>query len=349
MGEITIQEQQAKLYDYQKGFQAIYLMNAGIDLGLFQAINNLEGGITSIELASQLGLHEPYVRTWCYTAYHLGILDSEEGDRFKLAPHMVTLLTDRQNPFYFGHWVRFMTSYMADVLGEFPEYFKTGFRHSYDIFDDIQGQQFSRDMKALSNQVVPVVLPYICIPRIPGLKQKLNSGAKVLDVGCGSGLALIRLAQVFPNSQFIGVEIDRFTVADAQKDIKENGVEGRVEVLLANSASIDYENEFDMIAMSLVLHEMSPEFRSPTLDKCHRALKDSGSIVILDFAYPETLEEFRDAKYSLGIMDQFFETTWGSKHICASARSALLLEHGFKDPATFPVADGSLEVTYARK
>ena len=349
MGEITIQKQQAQLYDYQKGFQAIYLMNAGINLGLFQAMNNLEGGITSIELASQLGLHEPYVRTWCCTAYHLGILDSEEGSRFKLAPHMGTLLTDRQNPFYFGHWVRFMTSYMADVLGSFPEYFKSGYSHSYDIFDDIQGQQFSRDMKALSNQAVPVILTYVCIPKIPGLKQKLNSGAKVLDVGCGSGLVLIRLAQAFPNSRFIGVEIDRFAVADAQKDIKENGVEDRVSVILANSAATDYENEFDMIAMSLVLHEMSPEFRSPTIDKCHRALKDSGSIVILDFAYPETLEDFRNPKYSLGIMDQFFETTWGSKHICASARGELLCEHGFKDPTTFPIADGSIEATYARK
>ncbi len=349
MKEITIQEQQARLYDYQRGFQAVYLMNAGIDLGLFQAIENLDGGATSIELASRLGLHEPYVRTWCYTAYHLGILDSEEGGRFKLAPHIGTLLTDAQNPFYFGHWVRFMTSYMADVLGRFPEYFKSGYRHSYDIFDDVQGQQFSRDMKALSNQVVPVVLTYVCIPRIPGLKEKLSSGAKVLDVGCGSGLLLIRLAQAFPNSQFIGVEIDRFAVADAQKDIKENGVEDRVSVILANSASIHYEKEFDLVTMGLVLHEISPEFRSATIAKCHTALKDSGSIVILDFAYPEKLEDFRNARYSLGIMDQFFETTWGSKHICASARSELLREHGFKDPATFPIADGSVEATYARK
>jgi len=78
-------------------------------------------------------------------------------------------------------------------------------------------------MKALSNQVVPVVLTYVCIPRIPGLKEKLSSGAKVLDVGCGSGLLLITSSTSFPNSQFIGVEIDPFRCSRRSKRYQGNG------------------------------------------------------------------------------------------------------------------------------
>jgi len=327
----------------------MYLMNTGMQLGLFDAVNNLKGDVTSKELADQLGLHEPYVRTWCYTAYHFGILDSEAGGRFKLAPHMGTLLTDTRSPFYFGHWIRFMTSCLPDELGKMHEYFKSGQRASWDQFDDIQGQQLSRDMKAISNQVVPVVLTYICIPAIPGLKDKLSSGARVLDVGCGSGTLVMHLARAFPNSQFTGIEIDRFAVAQAQKKIKENVLEDRVSVTLDNSTSMHYKSEFDLILMAVVLHEIFPEDRSATITKCYEALKDSGTMVIFDFAYPETLQDFRDDKYSLGIVDQFFETAIGTEHLSASARSALLREHGFRKLDTFPIGDGSMEATYASK
>lgn len=349
MGEITIETQQRRLQDFEKGFVAMYLMNTGMQLGLLEAVNNLNGDITSKELANRLGLHEPYVRTWCYTAYHFGILDSEAGDRFKLAPHMGTLLTDTHSPFYFGHWIRFMTSYLPDELGRMHEYFKSGQRAPWYQIDDIRGQQLSRDMKALSNQVVPLVLTYVCVPAIPGLKDKLSSGVRVLDVGCGSGALLVRLAHAFPNSQFTGVEIDRFAVAQAQKEIKENVLEDRVSVTLANSTSMHYKSEFDLIVMAVVLHEILPEDRSATIAKCHEALKDSGSMVIFDFAYPETLQDFRNDRYSLGILDQFFETTMGSEHLSASARSALLREHGFRKLATFPIGDGSMEATHASK
>lgn len=120
MTEITLDEQTAKLEDYEKGFLAVHLVNTGVVLGLFDKLSAFEGGVSPDALASELGLHGAYVRLWCQTAYHFEILDCDEDGRFKLAPHMGALLTDTENPYYFGHRARFMVSHWASIYkGDF--------------------------------------------------------------------------------------------------------------------------------------------------------------------------------------------------------------------------------------
>jgi len=345
MAEITLDEQTAKLEDYEKGFLAVYLVNAGVVLGLFEKLSTSEVGIGPDALAGELGLHEPYVRLWCQTAYHFEILDCDEDGRFRLAPHMGTLLTDTENPYYFGHRARFMVSHWTRLLKSHPEYYRSGDTHFWDAL----GQEFSRDAKALTSNIVPLAYRFMIIPAIPGLKERLDAGMKVLDVGCGAGHLMIQLAKDYPNCRFVGVEVDRFAVEDAQRYMEDNGVEDRASALLVDAASMDYDREFDLVNMAVVLHEMRPGTRPRSMANCYRALKDSGEIVIFDFAYPERLEDFRKPQYAPGVKDQFFEVTWGTEHLPLLARHQLLLEVGFKEPTTIPLFGGPIEVTYARK
>jgi hypothetical protein len=57
MTEITLDEQSAKLEDYEKGFLAVHLVNTGVVLGLFDKLTASEGGLGPDTLASELGLH----------------------------------------------------------------------------------------------------------------------------------------------------------------------------------------------------------------------------------------------------------------------------------------------------
>jgi SAM-dependent methyltransferase len=345
MAETNLYDQRAKLRDYKKGLYAFYLLKTGIALGLFQKLNTSDVGLRPGDLANELNLHEPYVNIWCQTAYHMEILDFNKDGRYTLAPHMGTLLADTESPYYLGHEIQMRTSYTVDQLRRHPEYFKSGKTH----YCQSDGPEFSTAQKAMTNQGTHFAYIFLIIPSIPELKERLDAGMRVLDVGCGSGFLIIQLAKAFPNSRFLGVEIDKFAVADAQRSIKENAVEDRVSVALADANSLGYKKEFDLVNMAFVLHEIQSHAKHNTISNCYQALSDSGKILIFDFAYPGSLSDFRKPEFTEGILDQFHESTWCSEHISTSARHQLLQDFGFRDPATIPVVDGSLEATHATK
>jgi cyclopropane fatty-acyl-phospholipid synthase-like methyltransferase len=42
------------------------------------------------------------------------------------------------------------------------------------------------------------------VTKLDGVVAKLETGAKVADVGCGAGVALIEMAKAYPRSDFHG-------------------------------------------------------------------------------------------------------------------------------------------------
>lgn len=345
MPEITLEEQRAKLLGYEKGFCAVYLLKVGTDLGLFRKLSTYGSGVSTSALASELGLHEPYVRVWCQTAYHMEVLNCDKDGRFRLAPHMGALLAENENPYYFGAITNMRVKYTAEHLKSYPDYFRNGGIYSREA----DGPSFSTALKAITGHSIPAAYMFMIIPSIPGLKDRLDAGMRILDVGCGSGLLMIHLAKAFPNCRFVGVEVDRYAVEAAEKHIRENGVKDRVTALLTDATSMYYDREFDLVNMALVLHEIERDMKHRAVANCYRALNDSGAIVILDLSYPDRLQDFRKPEYTLSIMDQFYELIWGSELIPLAAKQQLLLELGFADPINISLLGGSLEVTHAKK
>jgi len=345
MAEVRLGEQVVKLYAYAKGFAALYLINTGIEIGLFDKLNSCQDGASPESLANQLGLHEPYVRIWCQTAYYLEILECAEDGRFILAPHMNTLLADTSSPYYFGHWPRVAVYHFPEIHKKHLDYYKSGQSEFYNDY----GQDFSRDAKALSDQIIPMIYMFMATPSIPGLKERLDGGIRILDVGCGSGLLMVTMAKAYPNCSFVGIDVDKFAVEDAKRRIKENGVENNVSALYMDASSLEYSEEFDLVNLAVTLHEIRPDIREESIAKCCQALKPSGQIVIFEMAYPERLEDFRKPEYTMVLWEQFFELTLGCKFLPMAAKHKLLLDHGFKDPETIPLSKGISEITYASK
>ena len=104
MQEVSSKTQMAKIRNFEKGFMATHLINIGAKAGIFEALNENKDGLTIPELASKLGLHEPYLKIWCQTAYHFEILDGDENGRFSLQPFLDEILGDK------SHFKNYLTS-----------------------------------------------------------------------------------------------------------------------------------------------------------------------------------------------------------------------------------------------
>ena len=66
------------------------------------------------------------------------------------------------------------------------------------------------------------------IPAVPDVQAKLEKGALVADVGCGRGRALIKMAQAFPKSRYVGYDVFGPSVEKATANAKAAGVSDRV-------------------------------------------------------------------------------------------------------------------------
>lgn len=325
-GDVTPEQQTDLMWDYLKGFHAVHLIDIGGKLGLFEAIAAAEGGISAATLAEELGLHPPYVDVLCRTAYAYQLLDGDEGAEptYRLAPHFDTILVDRRHPRFLAPYFRGATSYYAEDFARYPDYLRSGEVFS---FQD-HGQEFSDAIATTTSGFHPIIARRM-LPSIPGLKDKLADGAKVLDMGCGAAGLLMRIAEAHPNATCVGVDVDRHGIDLANQRIADAGLADRVTAELIDGGEIAHADEFDVVTMFEVLHEIPLGVRAQVIANCHKALKPGAPLYILDETYPRDLAGLRDREHALAVQTAFNELIWGNVVPTADDQDALLKGAGF--------------------
>ena len=344
MVEASAKTQMAKIRNFERGFMATGLIHTGNKLGIFEKLNEKkEEGVTVADLATELGVHEPYLKFWCQTAYHFELLDYNDEGKFKLQPFLDEILGDKT------HFRNYMANITMDVeiLGsgmvEAYKCFKTG-----DKIETFADPEISRIAYETTKNIYLAFL-FMIFPKNEHLKELLDKGIKFLDIGCGDGSLIIQFANAFANSTFVGVNPDVHGVNMAKATISQLGLEERVTVDSIGGEKLTYRDVFDIASMVVTLHEIPPDIRENVVEKAYQALKSGGYLMVLDFPYPDNLEKFRNPMYEFGIMDQYFETTIGTVHLTNNEQNELLTKVGFKDIQRMPVGKGMFDFILATK
>jgi len=100
---------------------------------------------------------------------------------------------------------------------------------------------------------------------------------RILDFGCGTGRIALRLANRFKQSQVVGIDMSSEGINKAKSFAKVNKIynfSGKVDSKINETNYYDY-----IILVNLLHHTECPE---DTLNKCHKALKDDGSLIIFE-------------------------------------------------------------------
>ncbi len=255
---------------------AIGIMTSiGYRTGLFDAMAELEAS-TSQEIADAANLNERYVREWLGAMVTAEIIEyNPENKKYVLPDEHAAWLTRKNAPNNIAvtaQWIHVM----ASVEDRIVESFKNGGGLSYDEYN-----RFHEVMADESHQTVVTPLLDTLLPLADGLKEKLEKGIDVLDVGCGSGRALIALAKAFPNSRFTGYDFSKKAVQNAEEHTQKENLKN-IGFVEKNAAEFYDQEKFDLIFTFDSVHDQAKPDRM--LKNIYNALKSDGTYFCQDIA-----------------------------------------------------------------
>ncbi len=259
------------------------LVYLGQKLGLYKAMSDA-GPVTPVELAQRTNTNERYVREWLINQAAGGYAEYDpESGRYSLTLEQAVALTDDQSPFYVGGGF-FVVKAMTGAVGRIEDHFRHGGGmlwgdHDPDLF--IGTERFFR----------PGYSAYLVatwIPSLTGIEDKLNSGGKVADIGCGHGASTIIMARAFPKSRFWGFDNHEASIQHARAAAETAGVADRVTFEVADAQKFPGEN-YDLVCFFDCLHDMGDPVGAAS--RAATALAEGGSALIVEPMAGNTVEE----------------------------------------------------------
>jgi demethylmenaquinone methyltransferase/2-methoxy-6-polyprenyl-1,4-benzoquinol methylase len=128
------------------------------------------------------------------------------------------------------------------------------------------------------------------LTRVHGdIAERLNDGDQVLDLGCGTGALVAKLAH--RGICVTGIDISPPMLSLACQRVCEEGLEDQVELQEMGAVDLDTaftDGCFDVVVSSLVFSELSDDEISYTLAECHRILRSGGQLLIADEIMPDS-------------------------------------------------------------
>ncbi len=308
----SLADQVSRLYDLIAGYHLTNLIEVGRALGVWEAIAK-EPGIDSAALADALKTDPDYTDILCRTAFAFQLLE-HDGDGWRMAPHMDAILGDPDSPFYLGRAATVHLLLGGEDYPDLADRIRRGRVVSYADHSDAFINEIADSLRSLPRIFVNVVLP-----RLPGLAARLAAGARVLDLGCGAGWAIVELAKRFPESRVDGADIEPRSVELAADRITRQGLDDRCAARLLGPEGLTDVETYDVITTFLVVHEIEPDLKDDVIASAARALTPGGSLVIFDEAYPDTDEAMRTMPSRFTAVAQWYESTWGNRIDTATA------------------------------
>ncbi len=317
-----MREQTGVLLGHLAGYVAHRTVTIGQRSGLLNALSAAgESGITPDELAESLELDPFYVATWCRAAYAAQVCD-RDGDIYRLAPHMGTLLLDHAAPGFVGGVYGVLEQ--PELFSRFEQELGSGER----LWWDGCSSEFIRAVSGTGRPFYRRLVPG-GLDQVPGLAARLAEGCRVLDTACGAGLGLVMLADAYPECELVGVDGDAFSLEVAEENLRAAGHADRVQLVHSPLEKMTFDDRFGVVINNISMHECRD------IDLVTRNVRDAlepgGWFVISDFPFPDTDEGLATVPGRIMAGVQFFEAQIDDQLLPRSAYDELLTRHGFTD------------------
>lgn len=302
-------------------------LSLGHRTGLFDALAELPYS-TSEQIAEAANLNERYVREWLGAMVTGRVVnyDAETGT-YKLPEEHAAFLTRKAMP-NLAATMQFIPL-LCTVEDKILDCFSNGGGVPYSEFP-----RFHEVMAEESGQTVLPALLDAILPLVPGIKEKLESGIEVLDVGCGSGRAVNFLAENYPKSRFTGYDFSEEGIANARREAERSGLKN-VRFEVRDVAAIGEIERYDFITAFDAIHDQAKP--AIVLSEISNALKSDGTFLMQDISgsshvhknmehpvspYLYTVSFMHCMTVSLALEGEGLGTMWGEEKACEMLKDA---------------------------
>lgn len=270
------------LLGHLNGAGLALMISIGHRTGLFDALA-AGGAQTADQLAERADKAPRYVREWLGALVTGGIVTYDEPtDRYTLPAEHAAWLTRDASPQNLAVVMQFI-AVLGAVEDRIVDCFARGGGVPYEAFE-----RFHTVMAEESSQSILAALEDAILPLVPGLIEKLEAGIDVLDVGCGSGRAMVKLAALFPNSRFVGFDISEEAIGRGRAEAEAKGLTNvRLEIRDVTQLGIDAA--YDLITAFDAIHDQArPDL---VLAGIRKALRPDGVYLMQDIRASSHLEK----------------------------------------------------------
>ena len=271
------------LFTKLEGAVTSAMVHLGDHLGIYRAMAVADAPVTSSQLAHLTQLNERWIREWAYNQAAAKIISTInipsgtqtiDDDTFFLSPEQTAVLASEDHP-AFGMGMFHGLPQTMDSLNRLPESFRTGIGQNYDS----KGAQGAISIERSFEPWSKANLISAVLPKLDGITKVLRKGAKVADIGCGAGGAVLLMGKEFPNSEFTGYDISKYALARAAEKLQAS------KLLNATFADprdqpLPTNNCIDLITTFDCIHDMTHPFQM--MKSIRQAINADGAWLLVD-------------------------------------------------------------------
>ena len=100
-------------------------------------------------------------------------------------------------------------------------------------------------------------------------QPKCSAGLDILDVGAGSGLISLMMAQRMPEARVVGIELDLDAASQARENVARSRFSDRIEIAEGDFTTYGFDRQFDLIVSNPPYFER--EFKGARSTECASA------------------------------------------------------------------------------
>ena len=275
-------------------------LNLALALGyktrLFDVMQDMSKPHRAQTIAARAGLNVRYVREWLGVMVCGKIIEVISGedvpDRFFLPPDHAALLTRNAGATNLGVYTQEIPLLTVCAMEAVLDGFYTGKGVSYANYPT-----FQRFMSQLANAKHQQTLIDKFLPSIDAgrMLQDLHRGLRVCDLGCGEGVALMLMAEAFPASKFVGIDIDNDVIHKARVAADQQKL-ANIDFFQADAARLKEDHKwhasFDYITAFDAIHDQTQPLEA--LKSVYALLKPKGVFSMVDIAASSQIAQNRN-------------------------------------------------------